>query len=72
MAARATAALRVSIEIGRPVNARIEAITGAVRAISSASGTSAAPGRVDSPPISRIATPAATICCAAASAASWA
>ena len=66
-AAAATAALRVSIEIGsaKP-SARSAAITGAVRAISSASGTGSAPGRVDSPPMSRMSAPASARARAAA------
>ena len=57
-AARATVALRVSTDTGmRPARAR----TGpAMRMISSAPGTSAAPGRVDSPPMSRRSAPSAT------------
>ncbi len=37
--------------------ARIAEITGTTRAISSASSTGAAPGRVDSPPMSRMSAP---------------
>ena len=59
-AARATAALRVSIEIGsaKP-SARSAAITGTTRAASSSTGTGSAPGRVDSPPMSRMSAPSA-------------
>src|ERR1035437_9995200 len=59
-AARATAALDVSIEIcaGVPSSTR-PATTGTTRRSSSPSVTGSAPGRVDSPPMSRISAPSA-------------
>ena len=53
-AARATAALDVSMEISAEVRSRNFAITGNTRANSSSAETGAAPGRVDSPPTSMI------------------
>ena len=52
--ASATADLRVSIEIATSNRLAMASMTGAVRSISIATGTSAAPGRVDSPPTSTI------------------
>ncbi len=60
-AARATSARVVSTEIGASIPARRTAsITGTTRRICSASSTRAAPGRVDSPPMSSIAAPSAS------------
>src|SRR5918992_899983 len=56
MASRATSSLVVSIETRPPAAAR-PSTTGSTRSSSSASGTGSAPGRVDSPPTSRIAAP---------------
>jgi hypothetical protein len=58
-AARATAGFMVSIEIGTALSRRTASITGMTRAISSASATGSAPGRVDSPPTSRMSAPSA-------------
>ncbi len=49
----------VSTEMTASPSRRSWAITGATRAISSASDTGAAPGRVDSPPMSRMSAPSA-------------
>ncbi len=67
-AAAITALLRVSIDTCTPGSSL--AHSGARRASSSAVVTSAAPGRVDSAPISMIPAPAACMACAAAMAAS--
>jgi hypothetical protein len=56
-AARATAGFMVSIEIATSLVARIASISGTTRAISSAAGTGVAPGRVLSPPMSRMSAP---------------
>jgi hypothetical protein len=56
-AARATAGFMVSIEIATSLAARIASISGTTRAISSAAGTGVAPGRVLSPPMSRMSAP---------------
>src|SRR5579885_60903 len=58
-AARATAGFMVSIEIGTLTWEASSSITGRTRRSSSASGTGSAPGRVDSPPTSRISAPRA-------------
>ena len=60
-AASATCGFIVSIEIGALLRARIAAITGTTRAISSSAETGAAPGRVDSPPTSMMSAPASSI-----------
>ena len=60
-AARATSAFRVSTEIGPTPRSTSPATTGTTRAISSFTGTGAAPGRVDSPPMSMISAPLAAI-----------
>ena len=60
-AAFATAALRVSIEIGLDRFCDICLITGTVRSISTSLAIRSAPGRVDSPPTSMISAPALTI-----------
>ena len=53
MAARATSARRVSIEINPDGLASLSPrITGTTRSISSSGKTGSAPGRVDSPPMS--------------------
>ena len=52
IAARATSAFDVSIEIGTSTCARSFSITGITRRNSSSSATGSAPGRVDSPPTS--------------------
>ena len=57
-AARATAALRVSMETRAPLAASAST-TGNTRRSSSASGTGRAPGRVDSPPTSMMSAPSA-------------
>jgi hypothetical protein len=59
-AASATAALVVSTEMGTAVRAPSPRITGTTRAICSAGPTGALPGRVDSPPTSRMSAPSAT------------
>mmetsp|Transcript_72854 Transcript_72854/g.202049 ORF Transcript_72854/g.202049 Transcript_72854/m.202049 type:complete len:380 (-) Transcript_72854:266-1405(-) len=70
-AARATAALRVStLIVTFRFFARIARTMGTTRRISSSAITSAAPGRVDSPPTSRIWAPASTMACAVESASS--
>ena len=57
----ATSAFEVSIEISHSLVSRASpSITGMTRAISSSAGTAAAPGRVDSPPTSRIPAPSAS------------
>lgn len=56
-AASATAAFEVSMEIQPSHSSRMAEMTGAVRWISSPVETVAAPGRVDSPPMSMIAAP---------------
>ena len=58
-AARATEAFDVSTEMGASVILRSASTTGTTRASSTAAGTGVAPGRVDSPPISRISQPSA-------------
>ena len=63
-AARITPGLLVSMEIGAAKRALIASITGTTRSISSCSPTARAPGRVDSPPISSISAPSASICSA--------
>ena len=73
-AARATPALRVSIEIGPMPSRESASITGSTRAVSASAGTSRAPGRVDSPPMSMIPAPAtrmARACSMARSGARW-
>ena len=60
-AAVATAALVVSTEITAFVFAASPRMTGITRRISSSTGTGMEPGRVDSPPTSRIAAPSASI-----------
>ena len=57
IAARATSAFEVSMDIKIRLVARMQRITGTTRLNSSSSGTLSAPGRVDSPPMSRISTP---------------
>src|SRR6185369_5226591 len=71
IAARATFALRVSMEIVTSLRRRMSSITGTTRAISSSIETGAAPGRVDSPPTSMIVAPSSIICSAACSAFVW-
>src|SRR5579875_2829779 len=66
--ARATTALRVSTESGTRTAARTARRTGRSRRSSSPAGTGAAPGRVDSAPMSRSAAPSATIAAAASAA----
>mmetsp|Transcript_21716 Transcript_21716/g.47343 ORF Transcript_21716/g.47343 Transcript_21716/m.47343 type:complete len:204 (-) Transcript_21716:981-1592(-) len=62
IAAFATAAFRVSIEMGiSDICARTFSITGTVLCSSSCIATSLAPGRVDSPPISMMSAPSFTI-----------
>ncbi len=56
-AARATAALVVSIDSSAGVAAARRSMTGTTRASSSSTDTGSEPGRVDSPPMSRIAAP---------------
>jgi len=57
-AALATAALVVSMVMGTVQPAlRMPLMTGTTRAVSSASNTGIAPGRVDSPPTSRMSAP---------------
>jgi len=66
----ATVRLRVSIEMGgQPASPRAR-ITGTTRRISSSVSTASEPGRVDSPPMSRMSAPpaASTLPCAMASA----
>ncbi|CAB4921995.1 unannotated protein [freshwater metagenome] len=63
IAALAVLARIVSMLIGTP-NPASSLITGITRAISSASLTRSAPGRVDSPPISIMSTPSEIISCA--------
>ena len=55
--AAATAAWRVSTEITASVHGRSSRTTGSTRSSSSSTETSAAPGLVDSPPMSRIRAP---------------
>mmetsp|Transcript_24581 Transcript_24581/g.76545 ORF Transcript_24581/g.76545 Transcript_24581/m.76545 type:complete len:364 (+) Transcript_24581:470-1561(+) len=70
-AARATAAFLVSTLMVAPgARSRMARTTGATRLISSSTGTSVAPGRVDSPPTSRMSAPASSMACAAATASS--
>jgi len=70
---RAVSALYVSIESGTCGNAsRTARMTGMTRRISSSAGTGSCPGRVDSPPMSRISAPASTIRTACSTAASTA
>ena len=54
----AVSRFRVSTEIIASPAARIASTTGTTRRISSATGTGSDPGRVDSPPTSRISAPA--------------
>ena len=58
-AARATATLVVSIERRAPPSCASRSITGSTRRSSSSSPTGSAPGRVDSPPTSRMSAPSA-------------
>ena len=58
-AAAATDAFRVSTDTGTPAVAASFSITGRTRSSSTASGTSTAPGRVDSPPTSSRSAPSA-------------
>ena len=63
IAARATAALVVSIETSGRVGQSLAAMpssTGSTRRSSSSATTGCAPGRVDSPPMSRMSAPSAT------------
>ncbi len=60
-ASRATAALPVSIETATSKSATNASSTGLTRQSSSSADTGAWPGRVDSPPMSTIAAPSATI-----------
>src|SRR5690606_18791536 len=69
-AARATSALRVSIDTGMP-SAASARTTGMTRRSSSSTGTGSARGRVDSPPTSTQSAPSATTRCPWAMAASW-
>ena len=69
-AASATAALRVSMEMGTGMLFARASIRGRVRAISTSMETSSAPGRVDSPPTSSIPAPDAISASASATAAS--
>jgi len=59
-AASATSAWRVSMESGTRVSRASARITGSTRASSSSTVTGAAPGRVDSPPRSRMSAPSET------------
>ncbi len=56
-AASATSAFQVSTESGQSKFCRSAAITGSTRSISSAAETGSEPGRVDSPPTSRMSAP---------------
>src|SRR5690242_9073023 len=69
-AARITSGLEVSMEIGTAQRAASASITGSTRASSSSVDTSAAPGRVDSPPTSSMSAPCSTIARPCATAAS--
>src|SRR3954454_2153169 len=69
-AARATLAFIVSIESCAPVS-RSRSRTGTTRRRSSSASTGSAPGRVDSPPTSRIAAPSAASSRPCATASSW-
>ena len=69
-AASATSALRVSTDIGMRSLPRNSWITGRIRRSSSSEETEAAPGRVDSPPTSRMSAPSRSSCNARAMAAS--
>mmetsp|Transcript_10137 Transcript_10137/g.30387 ORF Transcript_10137/g.30387 Transcript_10137/m.30387 type:complete len:286 (+) Transcript_10137:474-1331(+) len=69
-AALATAAFRVSTLMVTPSFSRTARITGTTRRISSSAGTSGAPGRVDSPPMSMTCAPAPTMASAAVTASS--
>src|SRR4051794_14364674 len=69
-AARATLAFIVSIESCAPVSRR-RSMTGTTRRRSSSASTGSAPGRVDSPPTSRIAAPSAASSRPCATASSW-
>src|ERR1041385_2351821 len=62
MAARATSAFDVSIEIGISSLGRKFPITGITRRSSSSAATGSEPGRVDSPPTSMMCAPSAAIC----------
>ena len=61
-ARRMTSALRVSMEMGTPTCLARAATTGMTRRTSSSAATGSAPGRVDSPPMSRISAPSASSC----------
>ena len=67
-AARATSALYVSIDIGMVTRPASRSSTGSMRRRSSSADTSAAPGRVDSPPTSIRSAPASCIASAASTA----
>ncbi len=69
-AARATADLLVSTEIGIRISRRRPSITGRIRCSSSSTEIAADPGRVDSPPTSMMSAPAASIAMPRATAAS--
>ena len=66
-AARITSGLLVSTDSGTPSRAS-DSTSGTTRCSSSSSVTSAAPGRVDSPPMSRMSAPSSTRRSACASA----
>src|ERR1700676_3674188 len=68
-AAATTAGLLESMEIAMSDAAAMPSMTGTTRAISTASATAAAPGRVDSPPTSMMAAPSAAMTLARSSAA---
>src|SRR5690606_264839 len=73
--ARITSGLEVSMLIGTDVSRASRSTSGRTRRSSSAASTSAAPGRVDSPPTSRMSAPCSSSVIAwakAASASSWA
>src|SRR3990170_245813 len=61
-AASATAGFDVSIETGTSTSRTRRPIAGSTRASSTSSATGVEPGRVDSPPRSRMAAPSATCC----------
>ncbi|MNI61424.1 hypothetical protein D3C73_1166950 [compost metagenome] len=74
-AARITSGLKVSMLIGTAVRAASCSMTGTTRRSSSSIDTGAAPGRVDSPPMSSRSAPSSTSfrpCATAASVVSWA
>jgi hypothetical protein len=62
IAARATSAFDVSIEMGTSSFGRNFSITGITRRSSSSAVTGSEPGRVDSPPMSMMCAPSAAIC----------